>query len=230
MSEYVMVPREPTPEMLDAAVDATGIGSGMTWSNRSPQTVVEVAYAAALSAAPAQTKRREAVARACCTVDEQNGGGPWDWHQQNGSLAVYYEYADAVAALSAPAPQGIGREDIARVLLQAKTGALADMILGLPDAQQRGLEILTDAILALLPTEPPVQWQPIETAPRDGRMFLVGYDESIASTARLEPHQRVYEARWNENQQSFSARNGFILHDGATHWQPIPEPPVQGEG
>lgn len=70
-----------------------------------------------------------------------------------------------------------------------------------------------------------VEWRDIETAPRDGTMFLVGYDNKIAKRARLEAHRRVYEARWCERQQSFAARNGFILHDGATHWLPLPPAP-----
>lgn len=70
-----------------------------------------------------------------------------------------------------------------------------------------------------------VGWRPIETAPRDGAVFLVGYDDKIAKSARLEAHQRVYEARWCERQQSFAARNGFILHYGATHWLPLPPAP-----
>lgn len=70
-----------------------------------------------------------------------------------------------------------------------------------------------------------VEWRDIETAPKDGTMFVVGYDDKIAKSARLEAHQRVYEARWCERQQSFAARNGFILHDGATHWLPLPPAP-----
>jgi hypothetical protein len=47
----------------------------------------------------------------------------------------------------------------------------------------------------------------------------------VAKRARLEPHQRVYEARWNEVQGTWSARNGFLLHFAATDWMPLPQPP-----
>jgi len=70
-----------------------------------------------------------------------------------------------------------------------------------------------------------VEWRPIETAPRDGTMFLVGYDDKIAKRASMEASQRIYEARWCERQQSFAARNGFLLHVDATHWLPLPPAP-----
>lgn len=69
------------------------------------------------------------------------------------------------------------------------------------------------------------EWKPIETAPRDGVMLLVGYDDKIANRSGMEENRRVYEARWCERQKSFVARNGFLLHINATHWQPLPEPP-----
>lgn len=70
------------------------------------------------------------------------------------------------------------------------------------------------------------EWQKIETAPKDGTCFLIGYDDETARKARLEPHQRVYEGRWDERQGTFSARNGFILHSDATHWMPLPAAPT----
>ena len=36
----------PTSYMLNAAVDATGAGSDMSWSNRSPQSLFEQGYSA----------------------------------------------------------------------------------------------------------------------------------------------------------------------------------------
>ena len=42
---------EPTMPMLNAAVDATGAGAGMSWSNRSPQGLFETGHRAMLSAA-----------------------------------------------------------------------------------------------------------------------------------------------------------------------------------
>lgn len=50
----MLVPKEPTRDMLNAAVDATGAGSGMSWANRSPQTLFEQAYKGMIAAAPAR--------------------------------------------------------------------------------------------------------------------------------------------------------------------------------
>lgn len=73
------------------------------------------------------------------------------------------------------------------------------------------------------------EWRDIATAPKDGTMILVGYDDNIAKKARLDVTQRVYEARWDERQGSFVARNGFIMHCGATHWLPLPSAPNQAK-
>ena len=64
------------------------------------------------------------------------------------------------------------------------------------------------------------EWQPIETAPREG-VILLGY----APFWRMEGTRRVYEGRWNEEQQTFTSVNGFLIHDAATHWMPLPSPP-----
>lgn len=49
---WKLVPIEPTEEMSNSAVDATGAGIGMSWVNRSPQKIFRVGYKAMLSAAP----------------------------------------------------------------------------------------------------------------------------------------------------------------------------------
>lgn len=43
--------REPMMKQLNAAVDATGAGAGMSWVNRSPQKLFAEAWSAMLSAA-----------------------------------------------------------------------------------------------------------------------------------------------------------------------------------
>lgn len=50
---------------------------------------------------------RETLARAICTVDERNGGPPWEWHaSQRRGHEMYYEYADAILPLWPNTKQG----------------------------------------------------------------------------------------------------------------------------
>ena len=113
-------------------------------------------------------------------------------------------------AMLAASPQGEGSSGEAE-LSQARSNAMsADHI---PDAGNM-----------IEPVEA-VAWRDIATAPRDGTMLLVGYDEGVAREGAMEDRQRVFEARWNDVQGTWSARNGFLLHSDATHWQPLPHPP-----
>jgi hypothetical protein len=83
----------------------------------------------------------------------------------------------------------------------------------------------TDACTIPLYTDPaapvpvPLGWMPIETAPKDGVIFLIGY------TPNSRMDRRVFEARWHDAQQKFTSVNGFLLFDNATHWMPLPPPP-----
>jgi len=69
-------------------------------------------------------------------------------------------------------------------------------------------------------------WQPIETAPKDESIILLGYTPH----PRLEGSRRVYEGRWNVGQEQFTSTNGFMGHADATHWMPLPPPPEAGSG
>lgn len=51
LETHAVVPREPTNQMNNAAIDATGAGSDMSWRNKTPQMVVAVAYRAMIAAA-----------------------------------------------------------------------------------------------------------------------------------------------------------------------------------
>lgn len=109
MTDLVMVPREPTPEMLDAARYFWG-----PWLN--------------------EEKTERAGRRSDDPADVERARQVWDEMIR--------------AALSAPAPQGIGRE------------ALRDSVkFALRGYRPGGASIneTADAILALLTTEPPAQ-------------------------------------------------------------------------
>jgi hypothetical protein len=75
-------------------------------------------------------------------------------------------------------------------------------------------------------------WQPIDTAPKDGRMFLgwvdaVRYGESDEGRA-FETNVSEHDfCRWNEHHGYFENMMGQIgdaYH--VTHWQPLPAPPA----
>lgn len=66
------------------------------------------------------------------------------------------------------------------------------------------------------------EWQPIETAPKDGTVVLVWGTHNRCPGNPRHP----YPARWS---------NGWWLAEGnagidyGTHWMPLPEPPKEVE-
>ena len=83
--------------------------------------------------------------------------------------------------------------------------------------------VLADCILAAL-AETGItlqQWQPIETAPRDGTPIL---------GARLDCND-LYVMYWMEEDETaplyrWAIIDGGVMHkDALTHWMPLPEPP-----
>ena len=73
------------------------------------------------------------------------------------------------------------------------------------------------------------EWQPIETAPKDGTAILVTCGELFA----------VVE--WDEHAASYPSNEGVGWRDAGdigwagtqghmpTHWMPLPQPPEQGQ-
>jgi hypothetical protein len=72
-------------------------------------------------------------------------------------------------------------------------------------------------VLKIEALEKAYQWQPIETAPKDGKEYLF-YTDEIGQCVMY----------WDDFQQAWGT--GF---DGEkptpTHWQPLPKPPIAGE-
>lgn len=67
------------------------------------------------------------------------------------------------------------------------------------------------------------QWQPIETAPKDGAMFLLSFINLI------EDKSIVVTTNWNDSINGF-----YLLSDlekegkiKITHWMPLPKPPTK---
>lgn len=61
------------------------------------------------------------------------------------------------------------------------------------------------------------EWQPIETAPKDGTWVMVGN------------HNGPCIARWGRTPYVEGWFNGRWYSDNQTHWMPLPEPPVPAE-
>lgn len=88
-----------------------------------------------------------------------------------------------------------------------------------------------DAALAATPADVPKpthvegeEWQPIETAPKDGTWILVwGEDFDCPMSAQwslldINPNSTTFENGW--------VGYGYIFHD-LTHWMPLPQAPTQ---
>lgn len=65
------------------------------------------------------------------------------------------------------------------------------------------------------------EWQPIETAPKEGD-FLIGWDRGLFGRGWITYIGRPVERAW------FDRETGKRLPQ-ATHWMPLPAPPVQPE-
>lgn len=65
-----------------------------------------------------------------------------------------------------------------------------------------------------------MEWQPIETAPKDRPLILLGYEPNIRM--KMIPH--VHGGRWNDDRQAWDS--GFVSgYTMITHWIPMPPLP-----
>ncbi len=65
-----------------------------------------------------------------------------------------------------------------------------------------------------------MNWQPIETAPKDGTAFLVWMDEAVHGS-----HVQVWCRRSEKHSGIIAGVFAFDLPRKPTYWQPLPEPP-----
>jgi hypothetical protein len=68
-----------------------------------------------------------------------------------------------------------------------------------------------------------MEWMPIETAPKDGTLFLAHYTSSNGP--------RVGPMKWDLTERDHSKRRFFSFamcteSHKATHWMPLPPPPL----
>lgn len=63
-------------------------------------------------------------------------------------------------------------------------------------------------------------WQPIETAPKDGPYILAHW--------RLMPHFPIV-VRWDRRLKGWQIAGGKGRIEGLTHWRPLPAPPADAK-
>lgn len=66
------------------------------------------------------------------------------------------------------------------------------------------------------------EWQPIETAPKDGTCIL------ICRPYFLPPMYKINTCQWEEGVWlSNGCVDDYLTFPDATHWMPLPEPPTE---
>lgn len=69
-----------------------------------------------------------------------------------------------------------------------------------------------------------MEWQPIETAPKDGTEILI-YEPSYLGV----DSGKIYTASWDcdcYNTWIEAGGERYMSFDNATHWMPLPSPPA----
>jgi hypothetical protein len=75
------------------------------------------------------------------------------------------------------------------------------------------------------------EWQPIETAPKDGTRILLGggwYDDEAGGPVRVSMVARWAQLNRGTHGWLIAEREGGynnVTYDDPTHWMPVPDPP-----
>lgn len=73
-----------------------------------------------------------------------------------------------------------------------------------------------------------MNWQPIETAPRDGTVVFVWHVKSLNKYAAFDTNVR--QARYLAEREEWQVESvGGNVAPVVTHWMPIPPAPKEGE-
>ena len=72
------------------------------------------------------------------------------------------------------------------------------------------------------------EWQPIETAPKDGRQILLSINSPYTSYDGGTEYKQffVISRFWNSTNQWTEINYGENWEDIPTHWMPLPNPPT----
>ena len=68
-----------------------------------------------------------------------------------------------------------------------------------------------------------MNWQPIETAPKDGRLILT-YAKDFTAEYSVS-YWCEFDGKWETDFK----QKGYYQHVDAKYWMPLPEPPTEGE-
>lgn len=74
-----------------------------------------------------------------------------------------------------------------------------------------------------------MEWQPIETAPKDGSMIVLGNEFIVwmGKYMRVYPSGYVPACPWTFDMLNTNYAVGDVISLLPTHWMPLPTPPVQ---
>jgi hypothetical protein len=85
-----------------------------------------------------------------------------------------------------------------------------------------------EAIRALIAEVRRNQWQPIETAPKDGTRLLAYMPYPHGPLARKMPPGIVFTAKFTGMRWHTDDHDPFVFFNAdPTHWMPLPEPPKE---
>lgn len=137
------------------------------------------------------------------------------------------------APLASPPPPVLPQPNLSAVILWLENGC------NVQDAIKE-LKILQGLAIAA-PVLPLSEWQPIETAPKDGSLFLcwveaVRYGETDEGQQYLQDVSQFDFCQWRTQADIpdcgwFDPCCGQIGdQQGVTHWQPLPAPPITEPG
>jgi hypothetical protein len=116
-----------------------------------------------------------------------------------------------------------------------------DAVVG--DFQRRLLICMRAAVKLAAPVAQAEPWQPIETAPKDGRKLVLSYTNSHGKhrtvfgcwvtdeeAAETDADGVGLEAGWYESIDNWPDYTQVAIHEGEpTHWMPLPQPPKENK-
>jgi len=77
-----------------------------------------------------------------------------------------------------------------------------------------------------------MEWQPIETAPKDGTRILIYFPASCVRCRGIRVEESVFIGHWHQpgNPQQIGFWTGWgSSRRTATHWMPLPKSPTDEE-